>query len=48
MFSKLLIANRGVNLSAAQVAAQAHVGTADVMPKPHRLRAQRVAIEPRH
>jgi hypothetical protein len=47
MFSKILIANRGDNRSAAQVAAQAHVGAADVMPEPHRRRAQRAAIEPR-
>ncbi len=35
MFKKILIANRGDNRSAAQVAAQAHVGAADVMPQPH-------------
>ncbi len=35
MFSKILIANRGDNGRQA-VAAQAHVGAADVMPEPHR------------
>jgi hypothetical protein len=36
MFRSILIANRGDNRSVAEVAAQAHVGEADVMPKPHR------------
>jgi hypothetical protein len=32
MFKKILIANRGDNRRGAAVAAQAHVGAADVMP----------------
>jgi len=34
MFKKILLANRGDNGRQA-VAAKAHVGAADVMPKPH-------------
>jgi hypothetical protein len=37
MFKKILIANRGDNRSAAEVAAKAHVGAAHVMPEPHRV-----------
>ena len=37
MFKKILIANRGDNRRAASVAAQAHVGAADVMPQPNRV-----------
>jgi hypothetical protein len=37
MFQKILIANRGDSRSEAQAAAQAHVGAADVMPKPKRM-----------
>jgi hypothetical protein len=37
MFTKILIANRGDSLRTAQAAAKAHVGAADVMPKPNRL-----------
>ena len=37
MFKKILIANRGDNRSAAQVAAQAHARAARVMPEPHRV-----------
>jgi hypothetical protein len=37
MFKKIVIANRGDNGRTADVAAQAHAGTAGVMPQPHRL-----------
>ena len=40
MFKKILIANRGANRNEAEVAAQAHVGEADVMPKPHCLASE--------
>jgi hypothetical protein len=46
-FGKLLIANRGDNRSAAQVAAQGHVGAADVSRSQTAWHAQRAAIEPR-
>jgi hypothetical protein len=36
MFKKILIANRGDNCRQA-VAAQTHIGTADVMSEPNRL-----------
>jgi hypothetical protein len=47
MFEKILIANRGDNRSAAQVAAKAHVGVADVGRSHIAVRAQRAAIAPR-
>jgi hypothetical protein len=36
MFKKILIANRGDKDRKASLAAQAHVGAADVMPKSNR------------
>jgi hypothetical protein len=36
MFKKILIANRGDHRREATVAAEAHDGAADVMPKPDR------------
>jgi hypothetical protein len=49
MFKKILIANRGDKRRSAALAAQAHVGAADVMPKPNcRARAACRASEPRH
>jgi len=46
-FEKLLVANRGDNRSAAEVAAKGHVGIADVSRSQIAWHAQRAAIEPR-
>ena len=49
MFKKVLIANRGDKRRAAVLAAQAHVGAAEVTPKPDcRAREACRANEPRH
>ncbi len=47
-FEKILIANRGDNRRAAQVASKVGHGAAEVDRRQHARRAQRVAIEPRH
>jgi hypothetical protein len=47
VIEKLLIANRGDNRSEAEVAAQGHVGAADVSRSHIAWRAKRAAIEPR-
>ncbi len=46
-FTKILISNRGDKRSAAKLAAQAHVGAANVSRSQNARRAKRVAIEPR-
>jgi hypothetical protein len=46
-FAKILIANRGDNRSAAQVAAKAHVGVAGVTRSHIAWHVKHAAIEPR-
>jgi len=46
-FSKILIANRGDNRSAAEVAAKAQLGAAELGRSQNAKRAQHAAVEPR-